>query len=305
MAITYTAEKTDEGRELKQLLRHELKFSAALIRKLKNTGGIFVNSRPVFTNYRLSEGDIVSCEIALTEGNSGVVPEEGEIDIVCEDEWLIAVNKPSGLLSHPSRAKYTGTLANYVSFYLNGVCHAVNRLDRDTSGIVLFAKSAHAKARASAALSDCDASKSYLALVYGGFDVSCGVIDAPIKRLRERDMRRGVREDGERAITHYTVLKTFEFSGEKASLLEIKLETGRTHQIRVHFEYIGHPLIGDILYYTPRSRELSQRLGINAQALHAFELKFTHPFTNEQLKLLCCCKRPDLEGFLGEYSPIL
>jgi 23S rRNA pseudouridine1911/1915/1917 synthase len=305
MSVTYTAGNKDVGRELKQLLRHELKFSAALIRKLKNTGGIFVNSRPVFTNYRLSEGDIVCCAIELTEGESGVLPEQGEIEIVFEDEWLIAVNKPSGLLSHPSRAKYTGTLANYVSFYLNGVCHAVNRLDRDTSGIVLFAKSAHAKARASAALSSEDASKKYLALVYGGLDESCGVIDAPIKRLQERDMRRGVREDGERAITHYSVLKTFEFSGEKASLVDIRLETGRTHQIRVHFEHIGHPLIGDILYYTPKSRELSQSLGINAHGLHAYELKFTHPFTNEQMYLSCCCRRPDLEGFLDEYSPIL
>lgn len=305
MAVTYTAGKKDQGRELKQLLRHELKFSAALIRKLKNSGGIFVNSRPVFTNYILTEGDIVSCEIALTEGESAIVPQKGELDIIFEDEWLIAVNKPSGFLSHPSRAKYTGTLANFVSAYLNGVCHAVNRLDRDTSGIVLFAKSAHAKARASAALSGEDACKKYLALVYGSFPERSGVIDAPIKRLREMDMRRGVCEDGERAVTHFSVLNTLELCGKAATLLEIKLETGRTHQIRVHFEHIGHPLIGDILYYTHESRELSQRLGINAQALHAFELCFTHPFTNKPIELRCSCKRPDLEAFLVEYSPIL
>ncbi len=305
MTVNYTAVKSDEGRELKQLLRNELKFSATLIRKLKNTGGIYVNSRPVFTNYRLAEGDFVSCDIALTEGESAIVPEKGELDIVFEDEWLIALNKPSGLLSHPSRAKFTGTLANYVSYYLNGVCHAVNRLDRDTSGVMLFAKSAHAKARASAALSGEGASKKYLALAYGRFSEISGVIDAPIKRLRERDMRRGVREDGEAAVTLFYIIKTFEILGENASLLEIKLETGRTHQIRVHFEYIGHPLIGDILYYTPESRELSERLGINAQALHAVELKFMHPFTNERLELFCSCKRPDLEAFLGEYGPIL
>lgn len=305
MSVNYTARKKDEGRELKQLLRNELKFSSALIRKLKNAGGIYVNSRPVFTNYRLAEGDYVCCEIALAEGESGIVPEKGEIDIIYEDEWLIAVNKPTGLLSHPSRAKYTGTLSNYVSAYLDGVCHAVNRLDRDTSGIVLFAKSAHAKSRASAALSEEGTEKKYLALVYGCFSESRGVIDAPIKRLREMDMRRGVCDDGDAAVTHYSVKKSFEFFGETMTLLEIKLETGRTHQIRVHFEHIGRPIIGDILYYTDESRKFSQKLGINAQALHAFWLSFIHPFTSERVELSCSSKRDDLKAFSGEYSLFL
>jgi len=298
MAINYTARKEDEGRELKKLLRLELKFSVTLIRKLKNAGGIFVNSRPVFTNYRLSEGDILSCDISMAEAESALVPEKGELDIVFEDEWLIAVNKPSGLLSHPSRARYTGTLANYVFDYLGGACHAVNRLDRDTSGLVLFAKSSHAKARASAALSDDSAGKKYYALVYGCLSEARGVIDAPIKRLQERDMRRSVSDGGEAAVTHFTVLKTFDFSGETATLLEVRLETGRTHQIRVHFEYMGRPLLGDTLYYSQESRELSQKLGISAQALHAFNLSFDHPFTGERIELFCDCKRADMKPFL-------
>jgi RluA family pseudouridine synthase len=298
MAINYTAKKEDEGRELKQILRFELKFSASLIRKLKNVGGIFVNSRPVFTNFRLSEGDEISCDLAAAEAESAVLPEKGDLDIVFEDEWLIAVNKPCGQLSHPSLAKYTGTLANYVSAHIGGACHAVNRLDRDTSGIVLFAKSAHAKARAAAALSEDGSIKEYFALVYGSLKEENGVINVPIKRLQERDMRRGVCEDGETAITHFNVLKTFDFSRETATLLKLRLETGRTHQIRVHFEHMGNPLLGDTLYYSLKSRELSQRLGIEAQALHAFHLSFDHPFSGERIELFCSAKREDIEPYL-------
>lgn len=298
-ALSYTAIKKDEGRELKNVLRSDMLLSATLIRKLKNTGGIYVNSRPVFTNYRLSEGDEVTLDLSSAEGESGVVPEAGEICILYEDEWLIAVNKPSGQLSHPSRARYTGTLANFVSGYLGGVCHAVNRLDRDTSGIVLFAKSSYAKALAAGALSSGSAEKTYFALVCGGFEEAEGVIDAPIMRLEERDMRRGVREGGDRAVTHYRVKRSFERFGEKLTLLEIRLETGRTHQIRVHFEHIAHPLIGDVLYYTEKSRILSEKMGINAQALHAEGLSFIHPFTGDNVELKCKCGREELKEFFG------
>ncbi len=299
MEISYTAEEKDEGRELLRVLRGDMKLSASMVRRLKNTGGIFVNSRPVYTNYRIGVGDVVTCDIGSAEGESDVVPEKGEVDIIFEDEWLIAVNKPSGQLSHPSRARYTGTLANYVSGYLGGVCHAVNRLDRDTSGVVLFAKSSHAKSRASEALKRGDTIKEYLALVYGKLPEESGVIDEPIIRLREGDMRRGVSEDGERAVTHYKVLKTFCCFGECVTLLQLRLETGRTHQIRVHCEHIGHPLIGDVLYFSENSRALSQRLGIDAQALHAGRLCFVHPFTGETQELRCDTRREDLLNYFG------
>jgi len=296
MELKFVATEKDEGRELLRVLRGDMALSAALVRKLKVRGGIFVNSRPAYTNYRLSPGDVVTCSLDLAEEDSDIVPERGEIDIIYEDEWLLAVHKPSGQLSHPSRARYTGTLANYVSCYLGGVCHAVNRLDRDTSGIVLFAKSSYAKARAAEALRE-DGEKEYLALAYGSFENKKGTIDAPIKRLRERDMRRGVCEDGERAVTYYKVLGERICFGEPVSALRLRLETGRTHQIRVHCEYLGHPLLGDVLYYTPESRALSEKLGINAQALHAFRLCFNHPFTGERLELVCPLKRSELRPF--------
>ncbi|HHU05963.1 MAG TPA: RluA family pseudouridine synthase [Clostridiales bacterium] len=296
MELKFVASEKDEGRELLRVLRGDMALSAGIVRKLKARGGIFVNSRPAFTNHRLSPGDVVTCKLDLAEESSDIVPERGEVDIIYEDEWLLAVCKPSGQLSHPSRARYTGTLANYVSGYLGGVCHAVNRLDRDTSGIVLFAKSSYAKARAAEALRQ-DSEKEYLALAYGSFEHKEGTIDAPIKRLRERDMRRSVRGDGERAVTHYRVLGEHICFGEMVSALKLKLETGRTHQIRVHCEYLGHPLLGDVLYFTPESRALSEKLGINAQALHAFRLCFGNPFTGDRLELSCPLKRPELRPY--------
>jgi len=296
MELKYLATEKDEGRELLRVLRGEMALSAGIVRKLKTRCGIFVNSRPAYTNYRLSCGDVVTCILDLAEEESDIVPEQGEVDIIYEDEWLLAVNKPAGQLSHPSRARYTDTLANYVSGYLGGVCHAVNRLDRDTSGIVLFAKSSYAKSRAAEALK-AGAEKRYLALAYGSFSGKEGTVDAPIKRLRERDMRRGVREDGERAVTHYRVLEEHICFGETVSSLELRLETGRTHQIRVHCEYLGHPLLGDVLYFTPESRALSEKLEIYAQALHASRLGFNHPFTGERLQLSCPLKRPELQKF--------
>lgn len=293
MELRHIATEKDEGRELLRVLRGDMALSANLIRKLKRRGGIFVNSRPAYTNHRLSCGDLVTCRTDVAEDASGIVPEHGEVDIIFEDEWLLAVNKPSGQLSHPSRAQYMGTLANYVSGYLGGVCHAVNRLDRDTSGVVLFAKSSHAKARAAQSMG-ADSEKEYLALAYGSFESRQGTIDAPIKRLRERDMRRGVCQDGERAITHYSVIGEHLCSGRPITTLKLELETGRTHQIRVHCEHLGHPLIGDVLYFTSESRALSEKLGISAQALHAARLCLEHPFTGGRLELTCLLKRTDL-----------
>jgi len=293
MELRYTAAEKDADRELLRVLRGDMGLSANLIRKLKSRGGIFVNSRPAYTNYRLSEGDVITCDTRAAEDPSAIVPELGKVDIMFEDEWLLAVNKPSGQLSHPSRARFTGTLANFVSGYLGGVCHAVNRLDRDTSGIVLFAKSSHAKARAAEALR-MGAEKEYLALVYGRLEHEAGTIDAPIKRLREFDMRRGVCEGGERAVTHFRTIGEYQRFGVPITALRLSLETGRTHQIRVHFEYIRHPLLGDVLYYSNESRALSEKLGISAQALHAERLAFSHPFTGRREELVCPIKREEL-----------
>jgi len=164
-------------------------------------------------------------------------------------------------------------------------CHAVNRLDRDTGGVVLFAKNSYMKALASAALAEESATKEYLALVYGAMPER-GVIDAPIRRLEERNMLRVPSLDGQRAVTHYETIHITKTREENTSLVRLRLETGRTHQIRVHCLHIGHPVMGDKLYNTEESRCLSEKLGIKSQALHANKLGFTEPLSGQRIEVV-------------------
>lgn len=308
MVLKYDVQETDSGRKIYSIMRRELYISAALTRRLKQVNAIFLNGQPVFTNRVVSAGETVSIDITAAEPPCDNMPEEGNIEILYEDAGLIAVNKPSGMITHPSHARNTGTLANIVAGYLlktagDGRCHAVNRLDRDTSGVVLFAKNSHMKARAAEALASPDAKKMYLALICGAMDKPSGIIDMPIKRLNEGDMIRVTAPDGQRAVTHYETINTDFASGHIVSLLRIHLETGRTHQIRVHCHAVGHPVLGDILYYTDASRAASESLGIVTQALHARSLTFTEPISGVRLKLTAPV--PEVFGcILGKMSSI-
>jgi RluA family pseudouridine synthase len=293
----------ESGRELKSIVRREMGISAALLIQLKYSGGLVVNGKAEFSNYRTAEGDAIELDVTASEPDTDVPAEDGDVDILMEDEWLIAVNKPSGVLVHPSRAKFTGTVQNFLLGYLKRtgqrlICHAVNRLDRDTSGVVLFAKSGYAKDRLTRALASSTAVKEYIALTAGHFEPGCGTIDAPIRRVEEGNMRRAVLPDGQRAVTHY---ETLERAGEY-SLMGFTLETGRTHQIRVHCLYSGCPILGDRLYFTENSREISERLGLTAQALHAEKLKFIHPATGEPIELIAPVKREDLRRVLESFG---
>ncbi|MBR6259113.1 MAG: RluA family pseudouridine synthase [Oscillospiraceae bacterium] len=261
--------------------RRELKISSTLLRKLKAADAIRVNGERAFTNRALNTGDIVTFDLSAAEGPCDLVPEKGDVEIIRESEGLIAVNKPQGLIVHPTSSRYTGTLSNYVAGYLpEHVCHAVNRLDRDTSGVVLFAKSSYWKDLASEALGQ-SGEKEYVALVYGVPSPLSGTVNAPIRRLEEHCLLRVVAEDGKNAVTHYDTLET---NGDY-SLLRLRIETGRTHQIRVHMLHMGCPVLGDILYKTEASSLLSSRLGLFAQALHASKLSFDCPFTGERITL--------------------
>lgn len=290
MVLKYDVKESDSGRKIQSIMRRELDISAALTRRLKQVNGILLNGQPVYTDRIVASGETVEIDITAAEMASDVVPEQGALQILYEDAGLIAVSKPSGMITHPSRAKYTGTLANIVAGYLqettgDGRSHAVNRLDRDTSGVVLFAKNSHMKARAAEALAAPDAEKEYLALIHGVMDAPSGTIDMPIKRQSEGDMLRIPAPDGQRAVTHYETINTAIAEGYSVSLLRLHLETGRTHQIRVHCHAVGHPILGDILYYTDASRTLSLALGIHAQALHARSLSFTEPVSGTPLNL--------------------
>ncbi len=278
MKLEYTAKKEDAGKMLKYLLRERFLLSASLLRRSKVSGELLLNGEPVFVTRTVSEGD--KLELVLPGESADFPAQSAPLDIIYEDELILAVNKPEGMLTHPSHSRYTGTLANFALGHILSSggenCHAVNRLDRDTSGVVLFAKNSYAKALFCAA----EMEKSYIAAVFSCPKESEGTVSLPIKRLREGEMRRVTAPDGVPAVTHYRVIGRF----EGGSLVRLHLETGRTHQIRVHMLAIGCPLLGDGLYYTGASRELSAQLGIKTQLLHAESLRIVHPLTGEDLR---------------------
>lgn len=303
MKLRYCAGESDDGRKLIGILRRELGLSASLVKRLKMHDGISVNGEPSYTDRRIFAGDVVEADILITEQDTVVQAEYGELEVLFEDEAFLAVNKPCGMLTHPSRKKNMGTLQNYVLGYLSAkgeraVCHAVNRLDRDTSGVVLFSKSAHFKTLAAEALRGDEAEKTYLALVYGELSPICGELSWRIKRAGTDTMRRCVSEDGQPALTEYETLWSGKLCGETVSFLRLRLKTGRTHQIRVHCAYAGAPLLGDALYGTEASRALSERMGISAQALHAEKLRFC-PIPGKDAAEICApMKREDMKKIL-------
>ncbi|MCL2200686.1 MAG: RluA family pseudouridine synthase [Oscillospiraceae bacterium] len=287
MKLSYTALEKDIGRTVHSIMRKELRISATMMRRLKQSDAISVSGTSVFTNFALSQGDTVTIDLSAAEPPCDNIPEFADIEILFENEGILAVNKPVGMLIHPSRARHTGTLSNYVAGYLTAPCHAVNRLDRDTSGVVLFAKNSYMKHLASQSLSAPDAKKEYLALVCGEISEQ-GTIDVPITRLEERNLIRVPSPGGQRAVTHFQRLELIigaTSSLTLASLVKFSLETGRTHQIRVHCLHIGHPILGDKLYSNESSTAVSQSLGITTQALHAQLLGFTEPLSGQYIEI--------------------
>ena len=299
MKLSYTAQEKDRDKTVYLILRKELNISGTMLKRLKSSDAISVSGAPVFTNYKLTPGEIVTVDIASAEQPCDNIPEQGEIEVLFENDGLLAVNKPSGILVHPSRSRNTGTLSNFVAWYLlaqggqkhSCSCHSVNRLDRDTSGVVLFAKNSYFKAIASEALSKPSARKEYLALVCGEMP-ACGVIDMPIKRKEERNMLRIPSQDGQRAVTHYETLRVISAADCMFSLVKLRLETGRTHQIRVHCLHIGHPVLGDKLYCNAQSMMVSQAIGVITQALHAGYLAFDEPLSGKYTEITAPWKPP-------------
>lgn len=270
----------EDGRELRSLLRKEMRLSATLLRRLKAACAISVNGSGVFTNYRVRSGDEIL--VHISEPPADYPAEYGPLDILYEDEYLLAADKPSGMLIHPSHSRFTGTLANYVLGYTSShggePPHAVNRLDRDTGGIVLFSKGGYIKTL----MNDAIVAKEYLAVVCGVPEPSSGAIELPIRRKSELDMLRIVAPDGAAARTDYETLA----SRDGLSLLRLCLHTGRTHQIRVHCHAMGWPILGDRLYFTPQSAAASECFSADSQLLHACRLVFIHPVSGAETELI-------------------
>lgn len=268
-----------EGR-LSSFLRGELKMSSSLMNRLKWGEGIQVNGVPRHTNYPVKPGDVIT--VSSDEEAPEYPAEDGPLTVLYEDDHILAVDKPAGMLIHPSRVKNEGTLANFVAGYYrrtgqNSAFHPVTRLDRDTFGIVLLAKNAHVHTL----LQNGDIRKTYHAWVYGGPEGDRGTIDAPIARRPLPSLLRYVSPEGKTARTEYRVLKRM----EKLCKLELRPVTGRTHQLRVHCAYMGFPILGDPQYGSPESQALSTELELSYQILCAKRLELVHPMTGENLTL--------------------
>ena len=277
MELKWTA--TREGR-LSSFLLGELKMSTGLMNKLKWGDSLRVNGVPQRTNYPVAPGDVIT--VALAEETPEYPAEDGERSILYEDDALLAVDKPAGMLIHPSRARNTGTLANFVAGYYqktgqNCAFHPMTRLDRDTFGIVLLAKNAHVHSL----LQSGGAKKIYHALVYSGPHEVSGTIDAAIARRPLPSLLRYVNLEGKPSVTEWQVLER----NEELCKLALRPVTGRTHQLRVHCAYMGFPILGDPQYGSPESQAYSAELGLTHQMLCARKLEFSHPLTGEAMVL--------------------
>ena len=272
-----------QGR-LSTFLRQELGMSTGLMNRLKWSEKLFVNGVARHADYPVVPGDVITA--VLDEPAPEYPAEEGPLTVLYEDEHILAVDKPAGMLIHPSRAANTGTLANRVLGYYQktgqkSAFHPVTRLDRDTFGVVLLAKNAHIHAALNLLHSEGQLQKTYHALVWGGPEKDCGVIDAPITRRPLPSLLRYVDLAGKPSVTEFQVLERL----ANYSRLALRPVTGRTHQLRVHCAYMGFPILGDPQYGSEASQALSQMLGLSSQLLCAKSLTFTHPVTGQVLHI--------------------
>lgn len=269
---------------LSEVLKKEMGLSTGLINRFKWQGSILVNGVPRHTDFTVAAGDLITA--AVGELPPVYPAEDGPLEVLFEDAYLLAVDKPAGMLIHPSRAQLEGTLANRVVGYYRRtgqdcIFHPVTRLDRDTFGIVLLAKNSHIHAGMNALHREGRIEKRYHALVLGAPAEDSGRWEAPIARTPPPSLLREIRPDGKPSVTDYQVLERL----ENRSRLELRPITGRTHQLRVHCAHFGFPILGDPQYNTPQSQALSVRLGLQTQALCAVSLRFPHPVTGEILQL--------------------
>ena len=272
MELKHTAAR--DGR-LSSFLRDEMNMSTGLVNRLKWQQKIFVNGIPQHNDYQVKLGDVIT--VPLDEEEPEFPAEDGPLSILYEDEYLLAVEKPAGMLIHPSRSRFDGTLANFVAGYYRrtgqkSAFHPLTRLDRDTFGIVLLTKNSHIHCL----LQMAEVRKTYHALTLGGPETDTGTIDAPIGRRELPSLLREVRADGKESITEFEVL-------ERGKLCKLALHpiTGRTHQLRVHCAHMGWPIVGDPQY----GGEKAMEYGWSYQALCAKRLEFDHPVTGEHLVL--------------------
>ncbi|MFZ5969140.1 MAG: RluA family pseudouridine synthase [Bacillota bacterium] len=276
--LVFVVDEDHVDLELKEILYDQMGLSSRLVRRSKRSKNILVNGHKIPFHAKMRKGDRI--EVIMEDEPNQFEPEDIPLDIAYEDMDLLIINKQPGLVVHPTKGHPTGTLANAIVYYMEKTnqqfkIRFINRLDRDTSGLVMVAKNPYTQQELSKQMIDNQVEKIYLAVVKGQMDEEQGTVDAPIGRPDPEDILRRVYEEGQPSVTHYQVVERL----EDATVIKVKLETGRTHQIRVHMSHIGYPLFGDELYgYV--NKDLIER-----QALHAESLTFHQPRTGEEIRV--------------------
>jgi len=266
----------ESGKTLEDFLL-EQDISSRLFRRVYKSKNIFVNGMFKNRNEILNIGDKVT--ISIEDEIDNTLPQNIPLDIIYEDMDILALNKPPFIVVHPTKSHQENTLSNGIAYYfkenkIKRKIRLVNRLDMNTSGILLVAKSSFAHQQMALQFENNEVEKRYMAVVDGIVEKDSGIIDLPIGREEEKSIRKIVTSDGKDAITKYKVIERY----NNKTLLDVELITGRSHQIRVHLNHIGHPIIGDTLYFKPSEH-------INRQALHAYYLKIKQPRTQEEIEL--------------------
>ncbi len=288
--LTYIVGENIQEVKVRDYLKFTENLSSRFIKSSGLSGKISVNDKVAKLNHRISSKDKIEIDMK-TDEHQNIEPEKMDLNVIYEDTDLIVINKRPGIVVHPTKGYPLGTLANGVLYYFkerNEKCivRLVSRLDMDTSGLIIIAKNqfSHMALARDMQGNDMQGSdnmqsktfeKSYMAVVHGNMQRKSGTIDLPIGKPDAEGIKRGVCEDGQRSITHYEVIESF----KNGDLVKVTLETGRTHQIRVHLSHIGHPLYGDSLYGAEENHY------IDRQALHAYKLIIPHPRTGDQLTL--------------------
>lgn len=275
--LDYKIAKDEAGLSLIEVLSQQMDVSSRMIRKSKDGKSIQLNGYPVSVNAKVRCNDVVT--VILEQEPNIFEPQEIPIEVVYENQDLLIVNKQPYIVVHPTKGHPDHTIGNGIAQHFqregfDGKIRFINRLDRDTSGLLLVAKNGYAQQIISNQMRDDQVEKRYMALVSGIVEKDADTINLPIGRPNPEDLRRAVMADGQDSVTHYEVVERY----DNATLVKIRLETGRTHQIRVHFSHLGHPLIGDELYGCPSEE-------IQRQALHSYYLKFKLPRTHEPIAL--------------------
>lgn len=295
--LFYVVDPEDHLTYLRDVFKKKLPVSHALLARLKVQQKIFVNGQSVHTNYRLQPGDHITVDLNLEEF-SDILPQDIALDIIYQDDDIMVINKPAGMAVHPTKKKMTGTLANAVTYYWSQcgesrLFRPINRLDKGTSGLMLVGKSQYAHQALFKQQKQGQVQRCYLALVDGLVPEDTGCIDLPIGLAEPGSpVFRQVDANGQSAVTYFSVIKRY----RDVTLLSLRLETGRTHQIRIHMSHMGHPICGDVIYGQPSLR-------IARTALHAGRTSFLQPRTLERLQFEVPLPQ-DMQDLLAQLNSI-